>query len=101
MTSSSSAVSFRPCPRAESVVGYSTLTDSCRRNRRPWLSSWVSRGRWFSGHRHSRYLIIPSFGWRPMFIIAGVGHGSSVSAQEFYRNRRAGWNRKAAPKNQR
>jgi putative MFS transporter len=60
---------------AEIVVGYSTLTE---------FVPPASRGRWLSflafltvcGFPVTAilgYLIIPSFGWRPMFVIAGVG----------------------------
>jgi putative MFS transporter len=60
---------------AEIVVGYSTLTE---------FVPPATRGRWLSmmaflvvaGFPVTAllgYLIIPSFGWRPMFIIAGVG----------------------------
>jgi len=60
---------------AEIVVGYSTLTE---------FVPPASRGRWLSfmaflvvsGFPVTAllgYLIIPEFGWRPMFIIAGVG----------------------------
>ena len=60
---------------AEIVVGYSTMTE---------FVPPTSRGRWmafmaflvvagFPGHRALGYLVIPTFGWRPMFVIAGVG----------------------------
>jgi MFS transporter, putative metabolite:H+ symporter len=60
---------------AEIVVGYSTLTEFVPPN---------SRGRWLSMMAFLTvcgfpvtallgYLIIPAFGWRPMFVIAGVG----------------------------
>jgi putative MFS transporter len=60
---------------AEIVVGYATLTEFVPPN---------SRGRWlsfmavlvFSGLPITAllgYLIIPAYGWRPMFAIAGVG----------------------------
>jgi putative MFS transporter len=60
---------------AEIVVGYSTLTE---------FVPPKSRGRWlafmaflvvagFPATAILGYLIIPTFGWRPMFIIAGVG----------------------------
>ncbi len=60
---------------AEIVVGYSTLTE---------FVPPASRGRWlsfmaflvvagFPATSLLAYLIIPTFGWRPMFIIAGVG----------------------------
>src|SRR5450631_4001502 len=60
---------------AEIVVGYSTLTE---------FVPPATRGRWLSfmaflvvaGFPVTAilgYLIIPAFGWRPMFIIAGVG----------------------------
>ncbi len=60
---------------AEIVVGYSTLTE---------FVSPQTRGRWLSfmalivvaGFPITAvlsYLIIPNFGWRPMFVIAGVG----------------------------
>jgi len=60
---------------AEIVVGYSTLTE---------FVSPQTRGRWLSFMAFIvvagfpitavlSYLIIPSFGWRPMFVIAGVG----------------------------
>jgi MFS transporter, putative metabolite:H+ symporter len=60
---------------AEIVVGYSTLTE---------FVPPQTRGRWlafmafltvcgFPVTAILSYLIIPSFGWRPMFIIAGLG----------------------------
>jgi MFS transporter, putative metabolite:H+ symporter len=60
---------------AEIVVGYSTLTE---------FVPPKSRGRWlafmafvvvagFPATAILSYLIIPTFGWRPMFIIAGIG----------------------------
>jgi MFS transporter, putative metabolite:H+ symporter len=60
---------------AEIVVGYSTLTE---------FVPPKSRGRWlsfmafltvcgFPATAILGYLIIPSFGWRPLFIIAGLG----------------------------
>ena len=60
---------------AEIVVGYSTLTE---------FVPPATRGRWLSflafltvcGFPVTAilgYLIIPSFGWRPMFVIAGIG----------------------------
>jgi putative MFS transporter len=60
---------------AEIVVGYSTLTE---------FVPPTSRGRWLSFMAFLvvagfpvtaivSYLIIPTWGWRPMFIIAGVG----------------------------
>ncbi len=60
---------------AEIVVGYSTLTE---------FVPPKSRGRWlalmafivvagFPVTAILSYLIIPAFGWRPMFVIAGIG----------------------------
>ncbi len=60
---------------AEIVVGYSTLTEFVPPS---------TRGRWLSMMAFLTvcgfpvtallgYLIIPAFGWRPMFVIAGVG----------------------------
>jgi MFS transporter, putative metabolite:H+ symporter len=60
---------------AEIVVGYSTLTE---------FVPPATRGRWLSFMAFLTvcgfpvtailsYLIIPSFGWRPMFVIAGIG----------------------------
>jgi MFS transporter, putative metabolite:H+ symporter len=60
---------------AEIVVGYSTLTE---------FVPPKSRGRWlafmaflvvagFPATALLSYLIIPNFGWRPMFVIAGIG----------------------------
>jgi MFS transporter, putative metabolite:H+ symporter len=60
---------------AEIVVGYSTLTE---------FVPPASRGRWlsfmafltvcgFPATAILGYLIIPSWGWRPMFVIAGIG----------------------------
>jgi len=60
---------------AEIVVGYSTLTE---------FVPPASRGRWlsfmafvvvagFPATSVLSYWIIPSFGWRPMFVIAGIG----------------------------
>jgi MFS transporter, putative metabolite:H+ symporter len=60
---------------AEIVVGYSTLTEFVPpRTRGRWLSFMaflVVSG--FPVTALLGYLIIPNFGWRPMFIIAGVG----------------------------
>jgi putative MFS transporter len=60
---------------AEIVVGYSTLTEFVPpKTRGRWLSFMaliVVAG--FPATSILGYLIIPSFGWRPMFIIAGVG----------------------------
>jgi putative MFS transporter len=60
---------------AEIVVGYSTLTE---------FVPPATRGRWlsfmafltvcgFPATAILGYLIIPGFGWRPMFVIAGIG----------------------------
>jgi putative MFS transporter len=60
---------------AEIVVGYSTLTEFVPpRTRGRWLSMMaflVVAG--FPVTALLGYLIIPAFGWRPMFIIAAVG----------------------------
>src|SRR5260370_5541786 len=60
---------------AEIVVGYSTLTEFVPpKTRGRWLSFMVFllvAG--FPATAILGYLIIPAFGWRPMFIIAGVG----------------------------
>ncbi|MGA8050303.1 MAG: MFS transporter [Burkholderiales bacterium] len=60
---------------AEIVVGYSTLTEFVPpKTRGRWLSFMaflVVAG--FPVTSLLSYLIIPSFGWRPMFVIAGVG----------------------------
>jgi putative MFS transporter len=60
---------------AEIVVGYSTLTEFVPpRSRGRWLSFMaflVVAG--FPVTSLLAYLIIPTWGWRPMFIIAGVG----------------------------
>src|SRR5438477_4036597 len=60
---------------AEIVVGYSTLTEFVPpKTRGRWLSMMafiVVAG--FPVTALLGYLIIPVFGWRPMFIIAGVG----------------------------
>ncbi len=60
---------------AEIVVGYSTLTEFVPpRTRGRWLAFMaflVVAG--FPATALLSYLIIPSFGWRPMFIIAGIG----------------------------
>src|SRR3977135_2087543 len=59
---------------AEIVVGYSTLTEFVpQKTRGRWLSMMaflVVAG--FPVTALLGYLIIPAFGWRPMFIIAGV-----------------------------
>src|SRR5471032_1897003 len=63
------------CLGAEIVVGYSTLTEFVPPN---------TRGRWLSMMAFVTvagfpvtallgYLIIPAWGWRPMFVIAGIG----------------------------
>ena len=60
---------------AEIVVGYSTLTEFVPpKTRGRWLafmSFLVVAG--FPLTALLGYLIIPAFGWRPMFVIAGVG----------------------------
>jgi putative MFS transporter len=60
---------------AEIVVGYSTLTEFVPpRSRGRWLSFMaflVVAG--FPATSLLGYLIIPNFGWRPMFVIAGIG----------------------------
>ena len=60
---------------AEIVVGYSTMTEFVPpQTRGRWLSMMafiVVAG--FPATALLGYLIIPSFGWRPMFIIAGIG----------------------------
>jgi putative MFS transporter len=60
---------------AEIVVGYSTLTEFVPpKSRGRWLSFMaflVVAG--FPATALLGYLVIPNFGWRPMFIIAGVG----------------------------
>src|ERR1700688_2206662 len=60
---------------AEIVVGYSTLTEFVPpKSRGRWLSFMafiVVAG--FPATAILGYLIIPSFGWRPMFVIAGIG----------------------------
>ena len=60
---------------AEIVVGYSTLTEFVPpQTRGRWLSMMafiVVAG--FPATSLLGYLIIPNFGWRPMFVIAGVG----------------------------
>jgi putative MFS transporter len=60
---------------AEIVVGYSTVTEFVPpKTRGRWLSMMafvVVAG--FPVTALLGYLIIPAFGWRPMFIIAGIG----------------------------
>ena len=60
---------------AEIVVGYSTMTEFVPpRTRGRWLSMMafiVVAG--FPVTALLGYLVIPTFGWRPMFVIAGVG----------------------------
>jgi putative MFS transporter len=60
---------------AEIVVGYSTLTEFVPPNTRGrWLSMMafiVVAG--FPVTSLLGYLVIPNFGWRPMFVIAGIG----------------------------
>ena len=60
---------------AEIVVGYSTLTEFVPpKTRGRWLafmSFLVVAG--FPVTALLGYLIIPTFGWRPMFVVAGVG----------------------------
>ena len=60
---------------AEIVVGYSTLTEFVPpRTHGRWLSMMaflVVAG--FPVTALLGYLIIPNFGWRPMFVIAGIG----------------------------
>src|ERR1700712_2438890 len=60
---------------AEIVVGYSTLTEFVPpKTRGRWLSMMAFLT--VSGFPVTAllgYLIIPAFGWRPMFVIAGIG----------------------------
>jgi putative MFS transporter len=60
---------------AEIVVGYSTLTEFVPpKSRGRWLSFMVFlvvAG--FPATSLLGYLIIPTWGWRPMFVIAGIG----------------------------
>jgi putative MFS transporter len=60
---------------AEIVVGYSTVTEFVPpKTRGRWLSMMafvVVAG--FPVTAFLGYLIIPEFGWRPMFVIAGIG----------------------------
>src|SRR6476646_5110040 len=60
---------------AEIVVGYSTLTEFVPpKTRGRWLSMMaflVVAG--FPATALLGYLIIPTFGWRPMFVIAAIG----------------------------
>ena len=60
---------------AEIVVGYSTMTEFVPpKTRGRWLSMMafiVVAG--FPVTSLLGYLIIPAFGWRPMFVIAGIG----------------------------
>jgi putative MFS transporter len=60
---------------AEIVVGYSTITEFVPpKTRGRWLSFMafiVVAG--FPATSILGYLIIPSFGWQPMFVIAGIG----------------------------
>src|SRR6516165_8709872 len=60
---------------AEIVVGYSTMTEFVPpKTRGRWLSMMafiVVAG--FPATALLGYLIIPNFGWRPMFVIAGIG----------------------------
>src|ERR1700759_3163433 len=60
---------------AEIVVGYSTMTEFVPpKTRGRWLSMMafiVVAG--FPATSLLGYLIIPTFGWRPMFVIAGIG----------------------------
>jgi MFS transporter, putative metabolite:H+ symporter len=60
---------------AEIVVGYSTMTEFVPpRTRGRWLSMMafiVVAG--FPATSLVGYLVIPNFGWRPMFVIAGLG----------------------------
>lgn len=60
---------------AEIVVGYSTVTEFVPpKTRGRWLSMMafvVVAG--FPATSLLSYLVIPNFGWRPMFIIAGIG----------------------------
>jgi putative MFS transporter len=60
---------------AEIVVGYSTMTEFVPpKTRGRWLSMMafvVVAG--FPATSLLGYLIIPNFGWRPMFVVAGIG----------------------------
>src|SRR5690349_14275210 len=60
---------------AEIVVGYSTMTEFVPpKTRGRWLSMMafiVVAG--FPATSLLGYLVIPAFGWRPMFVVAGIG----------------------------
>src|SRR5215831_1615001 len=60
---------------AEIVVGYSTMTEFVPpKTRGRWLAFMafiVVAG--FPATAILGYLIIPNFGWRPMFVLAGIG----------------------------
>ena len=60
---------------AEIVVGYSTMTEFVPpKTRGRWLSMMafiVVAG--FPATSLLGYLVIPTFGWRPMFVVAGIG----------------------------
>jgi putative MFS transporter len=60
---------------AEIVVGYSTMTEFVPpRTRGRWMAMMafiVVAG--FPATSLLGYLIIPAFGWRPMFVVAGIG----------------------------
>ena len=60
---------------AEIVVGYSTLTEFVPPQSRGKLAGLhgVHRRVRLAGDHVLGTLIMPNFGWRPMFIIAGVG----------------------------
>jgi putative MFS transporter len=83
---------------AEIVVGYSTMTE---------FVPPATRGRWLSfmafivvaGFPVTAiigYLIIPTFGWRPMFVIAGIGSLIVGTCARICRNRHAGSKRRDA-----
>src|ERR1700744_3434745 len=59
---------------AEVVVGYSTLTEFVPpASRGRWLSFLAFVPVWgFPATAFLGYLIVPTFGWRPMFVIAGI-----------------------------
>jgi putative MFS transporter len=60
---------------AEIVVGYSTLTEFVPPRSRGWWLAFMSFVVVFGLPATALlgYVIIPNFGWRPMFVIAGIG----------------------------
>jgi len=80
------------------VVGYSTLTEFRAAEVARPLAGFhgISCGGGIPGDGAARLSIIPTWGWRPMFIIAGIGSLIVWYLRKNLPESHAGWNRKAA-----